>query len=173
MISQRMQDALNGQINKELFSAYLYLSMAAYCETINFEGMANWMKVQSQEEMTHAMKIYNFINERGGRVILTHLDPPQVDWESPVQVFDHVLNHERYITSCIYDLVNIAMDERDHTTNIFLNWFVTEQAEEEDTSSKILEKFKMLKNSPDGMFLLDRELGTRTFQPAADAEPTA
>lgn len=163
MLKQNITDILNKQVNKELFSAYLYLSMAAYFEEQSLDGMANWMNVQAKEEMTHAMKIYSYILEGGGKVVLDAIEKPKTDWESPLSAFEEALEHEKYITKSIYDIVSLAREEKDYATEIFLNWFVTEQMEEEDNASKVIDKIKMVKDSPNGMFMMDRELGTRVF----------
>ncbi|MEW5822592.1 MAG: ferritin [Cyanobacteriota bacterium] len=161
MLSQQLEEALNKQLNKELHSAYIYQSMAAYFESTDFEGMALWMDHQTQEEMIHARKFYDYINERGGRVRLTGIEAPKVDWDSPLSVYQDALEHERYITKSIYELVDLAQGERDHMTNAFLQWFITEQAEEEATASAVISKLERVKNSPDGTFMMDRELAKR------------
>ncbi|WP_456433920.1 ferritin [Thermosulfuriphilus sp.] len=163
MLSERMEEALNRQVNAELYSAYLYLSMAAYFESKNLEGFARWMKMQTQEELMHAMKFYNFINERGGRVKLAPIEGPPVDWASPLAAFEAALEHERYVTSLINDLVNLALEEKDHATNIFLQWFVSEQVEEEASVGAVVERLRLVGDSPQGLFMVDRELSQRTF----------
>jgi len=161
MISKKMQDALNGQINAEMYSAYLYLAMSAYFQSINFNGFAQWMNVQYQEEMMHAMKIYDFIAERGGRIVLDAIDKPQSEWKSPLAAFEAAYKHEQKVTGLIYGLVELAKKEKDHATDIFLQWFVSEQVEEENNASEIVAKLQMLKDSTGQMFMLDRELGKR------------
>lgn len=167
MISKKMQEALNGQLNAELYSSYLYLSMAAYFLSLNMGGFANWMQVQAQEEDMHAMKFYNFINERGGRVVLKAIDGPPTEWDSPLATFEAVLEHEQKVTGLINDLVELALAEHDHATNIFLQWFVTEQVEEEDSANDVIQQIKMIGEAEGGLFMLDRELGQRTFTPPA------
>jgi ferritin len=169
MISKKMQEALNGQLNAELYSSYLYLSMAAYFLSLNLGGFANWMRVQAQEEDMHAMKFYNFINERGGRVLLKPIDGPQTEWDSPLAAFEAVLEHEQTVTGLINDLVELALVEHDHATNIFLQWFVTEQVEEEDSANDVIQQIKMVGEAEGGLFMLDRELAQRTFTPPADS----
>ena len=169
MLSKKMQDALNKQVNAELYSAYFYLSMSAYYESVNLPGFANWMRVQYQEETFHAMKIYDYINARGGRAILTAIEKPPTDWKSPIAPFEDTYKHEQKVTGLINDLVNLAIEERDHATNSMLQWFVTEQVEEEKNASGILEQIKLLKDAPNGMFMIDRELGQRVFTPPAVA----
>ena len=161
MISKKVQDALNEQINAEMYSAYLYLAMNAYFQSINFNGFAQWMRVQYQEEMIHAMKIYDFIAERGGRIVLDAIDKPQGEWKSPLAAFEAAYKHEQKVTGLINGLVELAKKEKDHATDIFLQWFVTEQVEEENNASEIVTKLQMLKDSAGQMFMLDRELGKR------------
>jgi len=167
MISKKMEEALNGQVNAELYSAYLYLSMESYFKSLNLNGFANWMRVQTQEEVAHAMKIYDFINERGGRVTLKPIEGPQTEWDSPLAVFEAVYVHEQKVTGLINDLVDLAIKEKDHATNTFLQWFVSEQVEEESSADEVVQQLKMMENAPGGMFMLDRELGQRVFTPPA------
>ena len=161
MLSEKVQDALNGQLNAELYSSYLYLSMNAYFKSVNLDGFANWMYAQAQEELMHAMKFYEFINQRGGRVILAAIEAPPTEWSSPIAVFEDTLKHEQKVTGLINDLVEVALDERDHATQIFLQWFVTEQVEEEDNVGNVLEQLKLLGDAKGGLFMMDRELGKR------------
>ena len=168
MLSSKMQDALNGQLNAELYSSYLYLSMAAYFLDLNLGGFANWMQVQAQEEDMHAMKFYNFLNERGGRILLKAIDGPPTEWDSPLAAFEAVLEHEQKVTGLINDLVELALAEHDHATNIFLQWFVTEQVEEEDSANDVIQQIKMIGEAKGGLFMLDRELGQRTFTAPAE-----
>ncbi len=162
MMNQKIQEAMNKQINAETYSAYLYLSMAAYFEDINLLGFASWMKCQAQEEMTHAMKFFNFVNERGGRVILTPIDGPPTSWESPLNVFEETYEHETKVSAMINDLVNLAIEEKDHASNNFLQWFVAEQVEEEASADEVVNKIK-LAGDGGGLFMLDKELGARVF----------
>lgn len=161
-IGKKMNDALNGQIREEMFSAYLYFAMASDYESKDWPGVASWMKVQAQEEMAHALKIYNWINERGGKAVLAALDKPQESWNSALELFEGALKHEQHITACFYDLVKISREIGDISTEIFLQWFVTEQVEEESNASEIVEKIKKVQNSPNGMYMLDKELGARS-----------
>ena len=167
MLSKKMEQALNSQVNAEMYSAYLYLSMESYFKSLNLNGFANWMRAQTQEEMMHAMKIYDYVHERGGRVLLKAIDGPQTKWESPLDVFEAVLKHEQKVTGLINELVDLAIQEKDHATNSFLQWFVTEQVEEEASADEALQQLKMMENAPGGMFMLDRELGQRVFTPPA------
>lgn len=169
MISGKMANALNNQVNAEMYSAYLYLSMNAYFEAEGFGGFAAWMRAQVQEEMFHAIKIYDFINERGGRAVLKTIDAPPAEWESPLDVFKASLAHEEKVTGLINDLVDISIELKDHATNSFLMWFVDEQVEEESNVGDIVRKLEIIADTPNGMFMMDRELGGRTFtMPAAE-----
>jgi ferritin len=170
MLNPTMEQALNKQLNAELYSAYLYLSMAAYFYSLNLNGFANWMTVQNQEETMHAMKFYNFINERGGRIKLEQIDTPPTEWPSPLNVFEETLKHEEKVTSLINNLVDLAIAERDHAANAFLQWFITEQVEEEASANDIIQNLKLAGNDPHALFMLDRELGTRVFTPPAAAK---
>lgn len=162
MVSNKMIDALNLQLNKELFSSYLYLSMSAYFDAKNLSGMTQWMKLQSLEEYDHAMKFYDFILKLGGKVNLTAIEEPQTDWESPQKVFEDSLHHEQYISNSIHQLMDLAIEESHHPTKSFLKWFVDEQVEEEDTVQQIVENFNMIGDDKGALFMLDRELGART-----------
>lgn len=169
MLSSKMQDALNAQINAELYSAYFYLSMSAYYESANLPGFANWMHVQYQEETFHALKFYGYVTSRGGRVILKAIDAPPTEWKSALAPFEDTYKHEQKVTGLINNLVNLAMDERDHATNAMLQWFVTEQVEEEKNASDIVAQIKLLQDAPDGIFRIDRELATRVYVPPTTA----
>jgi ferritin len=168
-MNTKIQDALNAQINAEIYSSYLYLSMSAYFESQNLAGMANWMRNQAQEEMIHAMKFFGFVNEREGRVLLTQVDGPETEWNSPLDVFENALAHEKKVTGLINDLVDLSLAEKDHAANIFLQWFVTEQVEEEATASSIVDKLKLIGDNPVALYMLDGELGQRTAPAPTDA----
>jgi ferritin len=170
MLSQKMEQALNQQLNAELYSAYLYLSMAAYYSSINLNGFANWMTVQNLEETMHGMKFYSYINERGGRIKLEQIETPPHTWASPLQVFEETLKHEEKVTGLINNLVDMAIAERDHSANAFLQWFIIEQVEEEASANEIIQNLKLAGNDPHALFMLDRELGTRVFTPPAAGE---
>ena len=165
MISEKMQDAMNAQINAELYSSYLYLSMAAYFEDTSLEGMANWMRCQAQEEIVHAMKFFRYINERGGTVTLTAIDGPETSWESPLAVYEQAYAHEQKVTGLINDLVSLAEELRDRADLSFLQWFVDEQVEEEDSARTVVDKLKLFGAAPQALYMLDRELGLRVFTP--------
>ncbi len=162
MLGKKIQDAVNEQIKNELYSAYLYLSMAAYCESINLPGCAHWMRMQEQEERLHAFKFFDFIHERGGRAILQAIDQPPSEFESLLDVFEKTLEHEQKVTAMIHNLYDLAVQEKDYASQIFLQWFVTEQVEEEDSVSRVIDTIKMIGDSPQALLMLDRELGGRT-----------
>jgi ferritin len=170
MLSNKMQEALNAQINSELYSAYLYLAMTAYFEAENLRGFANWMRVQASEEMTHAMKIYDFINERNGRVLLQPIQGPQAEWESSLAAFESAYQHEQEVTGMINRLVDLSIQESDHATQSFLQWFVDEQVEEEANAYNVIQDLKRVVNSAHGLFMLDRELAGRKAEAEGEAE---
>ncbi len=161
MLSKKVLDALNKQVNAEYYSSYLYLSMAAHFQSENLNGMAAWMRKQSGEELNHALKIFDYIDSRAGQVTLTAIDAPPTKWKSPVSIFEETCKHEAHVTALIDDLVNLARSEKDHATESFLIWFVNEQVEEEDIAQQILAKLSMVEKAPSGIFLMDRELGMR------------
>lgn len=161
MLSEKMQAAMNKQINAELHSAYIYLSMAAYFEDKNLPGFAHWMRLQAQEELGHAMKFFDFIVERRGRVLLEPVAAVPTEWASPLAVFENALAHEQKVTGLIHDLVNLAIAEKDHASNSFLQWFVDEQVEEEASADAIVQKLKMAGDTPVALLILDHELGER------------
>ena len=162
MLTENVQKALNDQFNAELYSSYLYLSMHAYFKSINLDGFANWMYQQAKEELLHAMKFYNFINQRGGRAKTAAIAEPPSEWDSPLAVFEVTLAHEQKVTSLINDLVEVANQTHDHATHIFLQWFVTEQVEEEESAGGVLEQLRLMKGHPGGLFMINRELEKRT-----------
>jgi len=165
MINKKIVVALNEQLNKEIYSAYLYMSMSAYSTYIGLKGFANWFMVQYQEEMMHAMKFYNYINDQGEQVKLTAIDAPPTEFESPSDMFEKTLKHEQFVTKRINDLVDLAIKEKDHATNIFLQWYVTEQIEEEANDNDIIAKLKLVGKKGDALLMLDRELAARVFTP--------
>jgi ferritin len=167
VIDSRMQEALNAQINAELYSAYLYLSMSAFYESQDLRGCANWMRVQFQEELAHALKFYDYINERDGRVILQPVEGPPSEWESPRAPFEAAYQHEQRVSGMINKLADLAIELRDHATHNFLEWFVAEQVEEEATVKAIVQKLKLVGDTGEGLFLIDRELAQRVFTPPA------
>lgn len=165
MLSEKMNQVLNNQINAEMFSSYFYLSMTAWFESKGLAGFANWMRLQTEEEMEHSEKIFNFILERGGKIELGAIDKPKSDWESPLAVFEDVLAHEEKVTTMINDLVDCALEQRDHASNNFLQWFVAEQVEEEASVGAVLDKLRLIKDDSAGLFALDLEMAKRTSSP--------
>lgn len=160
---EKILEALNEQINAETYSAYLYMSMAAWFEGQQLTGFAHWMKVQAQEEMTHAVRFYSFIYERGGKVTLKAIKAPETTWGSPLAAFEAVLKHEHLVTSLINKLVTLARKEEDYAAENFLQWFVKEQVEEEASAEDAIGKIKLVDQTPGGMFMLDKDLATRVF----------
>jgi ferritin len=163
MLNKKMEKALNGQINAELYSSYLYLAMSAYFASTGLGGFSRWMQAQAQEELIHAMKFYHYVHERGGRVTLGAVEAPTSKWKSPLAVFQATYAHEQKVTGLINSLVDLAVEEKDHATNSFLQWFVTEQVEEEASADEIANKLRLVADAPGGLFMLDQELGSRAF----------
>jgi ferritin len=165
MASEKIINALNSQVQKEFFSEYFYISMEAYFLDNNLDGFANFFNAQSREERDHAYKIFNYIGKAGGKVVLEALEKPQAEFSSPLEIFELALKHEKFITKSIHEILDIAIDERDHTTSAFLQWFVNEQSEEEESMDKIVRKLRLLNNNPAGLLMLDQELGQRVYTP--------
>jgi len=165
MIDKSTQDALNSQMNAEIYSSYLYMSMSAWFESEGLKGAANWMRVQALEEGVHAMKFYNYVRDRGGRVAFAAIEAPPAEWKSPLDCFQAVYAHEQKVTGLINKLVDLAISKSDHATNSFLQWFVTEQVEEEASADELVQKLKLIKDSPQALLMLDTELAARTFVP--------
>ena len=161
MIGKAMQDAMNEQINKELFSSYLYLSMAAYFENKNLIGFANWMRVQADEERGHAMKFYDFIVETGGRVWLKAIEAPQTDWSSSLEVAEEVATHEAKVTASIYSLYELAMQEKDYPAQVMLQWFINEQVEEEKNAAELVSNLTRIEDRGTAVLMLDHQLAKR------------
>jgi ferritin len=168
MVSKKMEKALNEHLNEELFSAYYYVAIAAHFEDQNLNGFAHWMKQQASEEIAHATKFYNFINDVGGRVVLEAVAKPPKDFKKPINAFETALGHERKVTQRINKLVDMALKESDHATHQFLQWFVTEQVEEESTAETICQQLRLVGDNPNGLFLMDRELAARAAEPSAE-----
>jgi len=166
-MDKKMEAALNKQINAEYYSSYLYLSMASYCESLNLPGFANWMRVQAQEEMVHALKFFDYVVHRGGRVLLTAVDAPETEWKSPLACFQAVYKHEQLVTSLINGLVDLARELRDHAADNLLQWFVAEQVEEENSADKVVQDLKRAGDNAQLLLMIDRELATRVFVPPA------
>ena len=167
MLSKTVCSALNRQMNTELFSAYLYLNMSAAANEMGFKGVANWFNVQYQEEMVHFMKFYSYINSQGEQAIVDTMAKPASNFSSLLNFFQETLKHEQFITNCINELTELAVTEKDHATQIFLQWFVTEQIEEEENDREIIGKLKLIGDNGYGLLMLDKELGVRVFTPPA------
>jgi ferritin len=161
MISQAVMNAMNDQIQAELYSAYLYLAMSAHFEAENMPGFAHWMKLQAEEELEHALKFYGFIFDRGGRVTLQAIQQPQATFDSPLSIFEMAYAHEQKVTGLINSIYDVARQENDYASQVFLNWFVDEQVEEEKNASQIVDTIKMIGDSQAALFMLDRQLGAR------------
>ncbi|MBU0942851.1 MAG: ferritin [Proteobacteria bacterium] len=162
-MKKKMEKVLNNQVNAELYSSYLYLAMESYFQSISLSGFAIWMRGQVQEEMFHGMKIYDYVHERGGRVQFEAIAKPETQWESPLAAFEHILAHEEKVTQMINDLIDVALDIRDHAAKAFLDWFIMEQVEEEATVGEIVNRLRLIGDDSSGLLLLDTELAKRVF----------
>lgn len=163
MISEKLEKAINEQINAEFYSEYLYLAMSAYLEKQNLKGFANWMNVQAKEEHSHGMGFFKYLHERGGKVVLQKIDAPKTDWNSIVDVFENVLAHEKYVTSKINALIDIAEEQKDRAAISFLDWYLKEQVEEESNAESLLQTLKQICDAPQCLYMMDKELAQRTF----------
>lgn len=170
MINENVKQIINEQINKEFYSAYLYLSMSAYFSDMGLLGFANWMRVQTQEESAHAMLMYDFLISRGAKVVLKAVNAPGKDWKSPLEVMENVLIHEVYVTGLINNIVAVAEEAKDRATMSYMNWFVDEQVEEESNAQDIISKLKLIGDDKSALYLLDKDLAARVFtQPVMKA----
>ncbi len=160
-LSKTMEKAINKQIQAEYYSSYMYLAMAAYCDSVNMPGYAHWMREQAEEELEHALKFYDYIVERGGRVVLQAIEQPPVEYDSLLAVAEETYAHEQKVTGLIHALYEAALAEKDYASQNFLQWYIKEQVEEEDNARTIVDQFKMIGNHPNGLFMLDRQLGAR------------
>ncbi len=165
MLSKKMTTALNKHLNTELYSANLYLSMSSYANAIGLKGAATWFMVQYQEEMVHFMKFYDYLNSQGEQTLISAMQAPPSKFMSLLDMFVQTLKHEQFITTCINELADLALKEKDHATGIFLQWFITEQVEEEENDREIIGKLKLIGDNGYGLLMLDNELGTRVFTP--------
>ena len=161
MLNHKLQDAINEQIKNEFYSSYLYLAMSAYCESVNLSGFGHWMRAQAGEEQEHALKLYRYVIEKGGRVLLQAIDEPPAEFGSALDMFEMTLAHEKMVTGLIDELYALASDQKDYATQIFLQWFVTEQVEEEANATQIVELLKAIGDHPQGLIMLDRQLAAR------------
>ena len=167
MQSKKMEEALNKQINEELHSAYVYLAMAAEADRMGLPGFTNWFKMQYQEELAHADRFFNFILERDGEVQLDAIAKPEVNNETPLSLFEKALEHEMHISQCIFNLKELAREEKDFASDAFLEWFVNEQVEEEANARGVIDQLKLVDGNPNGLFMIDRELAARKPEPEA------
>lgn len=167
MLNKKVEEALNEQINAEMWSAYLYLSMAAYCHSAGQPGMASWFEVQFREEQDHAKILFNYVNSRNGRVVLKAIDAVPTEWKSILDVFESTLEHEQKVTSLINNLYALTHETNDFATQSMLKWFIDEQVEEEENAQTIIDNLKMIKDNGYGIYMLDKELGARTYTQAA------
>ena len=168
MLKKEITDALNEQINKEIYSAFLYMSMSAYTNDLVLRGFANWFMIQYHEEMYHAMKLYEYVQSQGESVVLKTVEAPPAGFTSPLDAFEKTLAHEQVVTKSINDLMDLAIEHRDHATKIFLEWYVTEQVEEEDTASSMITQLQMIGDDPHALLMMDRELAARNVNVPVD-----
>ena len=161
MANAKMMNALNDQIKYEFYSSYLYMSMSAYFADIGLSGFAHWMRIQAEEELLHTNKFYDFVLSRGGKVTLQAIDAPPAKWKNPLDLFQEGLKHEQFVTGRINMLMDLALSTKDHASHVFLQWFVTEQVEEEENFTDMINKLKLVKGDGQGLLLLDRELAAR------------
>ena len=172
MLKEKINKAFNSQVNKEVFSAYLYFSMCAYFDSINLKGFSNWMRVQAQEELFHANKFFSFVLERGGKIELEGIEKPQTTWKSPLDAFEAAYKHELFISASINDIVALSLEEKDFAAHSFLQWFVNEQVEEEANADEIVQKLKLLVDDKgSGIFMMNNELAARVYMPPAASAP--
>ena len=167
MLNKKVEEAINAQINAEMWSAYLYLSMAAYCHAAGQPGMASWYEVQFKEEQDHAQIFFNYVNSRGGRVVLQPIEAVPAEWQSPLDTFESTLEHEQKVTALINNIYAVATQENDFATQSMLKWFIDEQVEEEETARNIIDNLKMIKDNGYGLYMLDKELGARVYTQAS------
>ncbi len=165
MLSEKMQNALNEQINKEIYSSYLYMAMSMYFAAEDYDGASSWMRIQALEELSHAEKFMGYVNERDGRVALELIAKPKFEWTNAVEAFTDAYKHEQFISSSINELINIAREEKDFMSDNFLQWFVAEQVEEEASAKEVIRMFKLAGNGGGGLLMIDKELASRVFTP--------
>ena len=170
MISKNLENAINEQINFEFYSAYTYLAMSAYAEEIDFPGAANFFKIQAQEELDHARKMYDYLFQKGGKVMLEAIEKPKAEFDNLLNIFEEGLKHEQTVTKRIYNIANIALDEKEHATMSFLSWFVDEQVEEEENFTNLVKKIKRASGNEANLYMIDDELATRVYTPPVPAK---
>lgn len=162
MISKKMEHELNEQVNKEFYSAYMYLAMSAYCNTIGLPGFSHWMRMQYEEESLHVTKMYDYILDQGGQIHLKTIEEPAKEFGTPIEIFEQTLEHEQFVTKSIHNIMNLAVEEKDYATQTFLQWYVTEQVEEESNVNDILSPLRMVGNDKGGLMMIDQKLNVRT-----------
>ena len=167
-MKENIEKMINDQMNFEIYSAYIYMAMGAYCDSIDLTGFAHWFKIQTQEEMYHAVKMYNYLVNRNARPFFSTIEAPSKDWASVKAAFEDALKHEKIVTERINAIMTAAVKENDHATTSYFNWFVDEQVEEEASVDAIIKKFNLIKDSGDGLFMLDREMAARVFNTPPD-----
>lgn len=170
MLSDKMKRALNTQVSEELASAHVYLAMAAYFDAMNLLGFSHWMKVQAEEERAHAMRFYNYLYDRGAQVKLQSLEAPDATWDTPLEVFEDALAHEQKISGLINDLMDLAIEEKDHATQAFLHWFVNEQVEEEANADDVIQRLNLVGDSKTGLYILNQEMAQREAPPETEEQ---
>ncbi len=174
-MNPKVEKSLNDQMNFELYSSYIYMSMASYFRSLNLNGFAHWMEIQVREELAHSLKLYNYLTERGGKAVFEAIAKPPHEWDSPAEVFKHSHEHEQIVTSRMHEIVELALKEKDHTTNAHIQWYLNEQVEEEATVLGIYQQLKFADNSPQALLMFDRELAQRVFvdpnAPSAQKQP--
>ena len=163
MLSKKLLEGLNNQINFEFYSSYTYLAMAGYCESIDLSGFANFFRVQAKEELDHAMKLYDYVYQKNGSVVLEQVNKPQGDYDGIIDVFEKGYEHEQLVTRKIYELTDIAYEEREHSTISLLKWFIDEQVEEENNFNSLVKRVRRVEDNPAGLYLMDDELATRVY----------
>jgi ferritin len=168
MLNPKIEQAINDQINAEVYSAYLYYSMAAFFESLSLKGFSHWLRIQALEELTHVQKFVGYISDRGGRARMQTVEAPPVEWSTPLEVFNQVYEHEVEVTQRVNTLLDLAIAESDHATANFLQWFVAEQVEEEASADDVVQRLKLVDKTEGGLFLLDQEMDKRSFVPPAD-----
>ncbi len=168
MINDKIEAAINGQLNAEMYSANLYYAMAAYFETLSLKGFSRWLRIQALEELTHTQRFFEYVHDRGGRIIMKAVDAPPTEWSSPLEAFEQVLEHEIHVTGLINKLMDLALQVSDHATANFLQWFIAEQVEEEATADEAMQRLKLVDRTEGGLFLLDQEMAKRAFNMPPD-----
>lgn len=163
MINEKIEAAINEQLNAEIFSANLYYSMAAYFESLSLKGFSKWLRIQALEELTHTQRFFDYVHDRGGRIVMKAVDAPPTEWVSPLKAFEHVAEHEAHVTDLINKLMDLALGVSDHATANFLQWFIAEQVEEEATAGEVVQQLKLVDKTEGGLFLLDQEMAKRLF----------